>query len=56
LFCEVNNPQSIAEKVKLLVEDSELKNKVIQNGYQMVIENYSWESVVKKMNEIFNKL
>jgi len=56
LFCEVNNPQSIAEKVKLLVEDSELKDKVIQNGYKMVMENYSWEIVSDKMNNIFNKL
>ena len=56
LFCEVNNPQSIAEKVKLLVEDSELKDKIIQNGHKMVMENYSWESVSEKMNNIFKKL
>ena len=56
LFCEVNNPQSIAEKVKLLIEDSELKDKVIQNGYKMVMEGYSWKIVSEKMNNIFKKL
>jgi len=56
LFCEVNNPQSIAEKVKLLVEDSELKNRVVQNGYKMVMESYSWEKVSEKMNNIFKKI
>ncbi len=56
LFCKVNNPQDIAEKVKLLIEDQELKNKIIQNGYQMVINNYSWEFIAEKMNNIFNKL
>ncbi len=56
LFCEVNNPQSIAEKVKLLIGDEELKNRIIQNGYQMVTHNYSWEVVAGKLNNIFNRL
>jgi glycosyltransferase involved in cell wall biosynthesis len=56
LFCEVNNPKSIAEKVQLLREDSQLKKKVVQNGYEMVIKDYSWESVAENMNNIFNKL
>jgi glycosyltransferase involved in cell wall biosynthesis len=56
LFCEVKNHQSIAEKIRLLIEDNELRNRVVQNGYQMVIESYSWKSISKKMNNIFNKL
>jgi len=56
LFCEVNNPQSIAEKVELLAEDSELKNRVVENGYKMVINNYSWESVSEKMGNLFRKV
>jgi glycosyltransferase involved in cell wall biosynthesis len=56
LFCEVNNSKSIAEKAKLLIEDNGLRKKIIENGYEMVINNYSWESVVQKMNNIFNKI
>ena len=56
LFCKVNNPQSIAEKVKLLVRDNELRNRIVQNGYEMVMENYSWESVSEKMDNIFEKV
>lgn len=56
LFCEVNNPQSIAEKVKLLMESNELRVKIVQNAYNMVIDNYSWESVAEKMREIFRRM
>lgn len=56
LFCEVSNPSSIAQKVKLLMENNELRENVIQNGYEMVMNNYSWESVSEKMSNIFNKL
>ena len=56
LFCEVNNPNSIAEKVKLLMENSELREKIVQQGYNMVVDNYSWESVSEKMSEIFKKM
>lgn len=56
LFCEVKNPKSIAEKIKILMENEELRNKIIQNGYNMVINNYSWESVAKKMSDIFKKV
>ena len=56
LFCEVNNPQSIAAKVKLLIKDSKLRNGIVQNGYKMVMESYSWESISEKMDNIFKKL
>jgi len=56
LFCEVGNPESIAEKVKLLLSNGELRNKIIENASKMVREKYGWEWITKKMQEIFHPL
>ena len=54
LFCEVNNPKSIAEKVKILMESSELREKIVKNARQMIKEKYNWEIIAEKMKNIFN--
>ncbi len=56
LFCEVNNPQSIAEKVKLLLENSELREKIVKNAKEMVLRDYDWNLIAEKMKNVFNKL
>lgn len=56
LFCEVHNPKNIAEKVKILLENNELREKIIKNSAEMVKNNYSWNLVAQKMNNIFNKI
>jgi len=56
LFCRVRDPKSIAEKVQLLMENQELRNRLIANGKKLVQEKYDWELIAKKMNNIFNKL
>jgi len=56
LFCEVNNPRSIAEKVKMYLENNELREKIIANAQKMVLEKYDWNLIVSKMRNIFHKL
>jgi len=56
LFCEAQNPQSIAEKIKLLLADETLRQKLITNGKKLVAEKYNWNIIVKQMEEIFNKI
>ncbi len=56
LFCEVNNPKSIAEKVKILLENNDLREKIIKNAKEMVLRDYDWDLIVEKMKNIFNKL
>jgi len=56
LFCEINNPKSIAEKVKLLLENGGLKNKIIVNAQKLVIENYDWDLIAGKMRKILDKI
>jgi glycosyltransferase involved in cell wall biosynthesis len=56
LFCKVKNPVSIAQKIKLLLDDAVLRQKLIDNGRRLVEEKYDWDKIVLQMKEIFNKL
>jgi len=56
LFCEVNNPKDIAEKVKIYLENNELREKIIKNAREMAVKNYDWNLIANKMRNIFEKL
>ncbi len=53
LFCEVQNPKSIAEKVELLLSSDELRNRIIINASKMVREKYDWDGIAERMKEVF---
>ncbi len=57
-FCEVNNPESIAEKIDYILDE---KNKdeaaqVVENAKKMVREKYDWDIIAKQMKNIFKKI
>lgn len=53
LFCRPDDPKDIAEKIKRLVEDRELRDKIKENGQRLVAQNYSWDLVAEKMKVLF---
>ncbi len=55
LFCEANNPQSIADAVTELINNPKLVLKLAQNARKMVEERYDWKIVFNKMQEVLNK-
>ncbi|MBU2472667.1 glycosyltransferase family 4 protein [Patescibacteria group bacterium] len=56
LFCKVNDPQSIAEKIKEVLENDELRKTLVDNGLNLVRDKYTWDIVAQKMERIFKKL
>lgn len=52
LFCEVNNPHSIAQKVEKLMKDRESREYIIKNAREMVQKKYSWERIAGEMKEV----
>jgi glycosyltransferase involved in cell wall biosynthesis len=57
IFCKVQNPESIAEKVQLLLANKELKEKIIFNAHKLVVSEYDWNLIAKRMKtEIFAKV
>jgi len=56
LFCEVENPESIADCVDLLLKDDELRNRIVVNAKKMVDEKYDWNIIAHDMDvKVFNK-
>ncbi len=49
LFCEVNNPNSIAEKALEYTKNTELSTQIIINARSMVKEKYDWNIIAKEM-------
>lgn len=56
LFCETKNPKNIAEKIKILLGNKELRKKIIKNAQEMVARDYDWDLIASKMRNIFEKL
>jgi len=57
IFCSPNNPQSVAQSVKFILENKELRSKITDQAYNMVVSKFSWESISEKMkNKVFNQI
>jgi len=53
LFCGVNDPQSIADKVIEYVNNPNLASKIIENAEKLVKEKYDLNLIAKNMEEVF---
>lgn len=56
IFCSPDCPQSIVKAVHLLLEDKNLKDKIVLNAYNRVEERYEWGNVASQMKGVFNKI
>ncbi len=57
LFCSPDNPKSVAEAVEFLVDNPELKEKMIRTAFEKVEKKYSWAKIAGEMKEkVFDKL
>lgn len=55
LFCEANNPKSIAQKVQKLIKDEESCQYIVRTASNMVRQKYDWSLISLEMNSFFNK-
>lgn len=49
LFCEPENPESIAEAIKRLMENPDLRKRLIENGQKLAREKYDWDLIAREM-------
>lgn len=56
-FCEVNNPSSIAEKVKFILDPANVVQveQVTQNARRLVEEKYAWSQIAAQLGRIFDR-
>lgn len=48
IFCEPDNPESIADAVMKL-QNTALRDKLVEQGRKLVIQKYDWESITERM-------
>lgn len=56
LLVEPSNVEDLAEKLEKLLLDDKLRKKMSQSARKRVVEKYSWEVVIKKIDEIYTNL
>jgi glycosyltransferase involved in cell wall biosynthesis len=56
LLVEQKNPNQLAEAIKRLLDDEELRQKLITNGYQYAKENFTWDVIGKKYISEYDQL
>jgi len=56
LFAKVNDPKDLADKIRMLINDDNLSQKIAWNGKKLATEEYSWDSAAIRMETIFNNL
>lgn len=49
------NPEDIADKIKLVLEDTDLYNSLVKKGYER-IQNYTWQNTARKTFYLFEAL
>ena len=50
-----NDPQSLLDAVNSLLEDREKTSKMVEHAYDFIIENFTWEVLLPKYIEIYEK-
>ncbi|OHB05763.1 MAG: hypothetical protein A3B22_02065 [Candidatus Zambryskibacteria bacterium RIFCSPLOWO2_01_FULL_47_33] len=57
LFCEVDNPKSIVDKVMEYINNPELTARIVENASKMVRERYDWNLIAREMkSRVFDKV
>jgi glycosyltransferase involved in cell wall biosynthesis len=56
LLVPQKNPEAIAEKTLLLLENQELRNKLAMNGQRLARDEYSWEQTAKRFLETYSQI
>ncbi|MDP3795229.1 MAG: glycosyltransferase family 4 protein [bacterium] len=56
LFCQPGDAASIALALGRLLDDASLRHRVINNGYAVVSERYSWDKIAARMDKVFQSV
>lgn len=55
VFCRPNDPQSIADKIKAVLLNADLRERIVRNARELVIENYNWDEIANEYEKIYQK-
>ncbi len=55
LFCEPENPQDIANKIIEIIENKDLRQKLVKNARKLVEEKYDWNNIAQEFKKIYGQ-
>lgn len=53
LYSKVEDENDLAEKILFLLDNEDLRRKLIRQGKNLAIREYSWDDIARRMDEIF---
>ncbi len=56
VFCQPRDPESLAKAVRRIQEESGLRPKLIKQGKELVVKDYTWDGIAQKMEKILEGL
>jgi len=56
LFCKPGDPDDITDKIIELMGDNDLRQKLVENGRRLVEEEYSWDKIAKKFEDVYSRI
>lgn len=56
LLFEKGNSVDLNSKIKQIINDTELANKLGENGYEIVKKEYAWDNIVVETEKVYNKI
>lgn len=55
-YVNVNDPDNLAKRMQEILENPELRKRVVYNEKALIKENYSWDRIARLFKNIFDKL
>ena len=56
ILVEPENPEELAHGILMVLENEDLRKKLVRNGYNTVIERYTWPQIADKYIELYSRL
>ena len=56
LFCTVDDPQSVAAAITEILDNEDVRNRIISNASQLVRERYDWNTIVPQYKLLFESI
>ncbi len=53
LFCDPENPEDIAEKIKIIFDNENLRRKLVKNARALVEEKYDWNKIAESYRKLY---
>ena len=54
LFTKVDDPEDLAEKINLILSNIELREKIIKNAKELVVQKYDWDKIAGEFRELYS--